>query len=149
MSPVTSCELRKVITDELNLKINLNLNHRIISKPVHTKYSKNLNEKSNRSKLNDKFIPRPLHKKDLKILMKNWKILNWIIELFQVPFFNKIKNHVAKIATKTKSKITAELLDPKMPGAFLNSVNPSFKSKKGGRVPAVVAKQRYQIGIEN
>ena len=31
-----------------------------------------------------------------------------------------------------------------MSGAFLNSVNPSFKSKKEGRVTAVVAKARYK-----
>jgi hypothetical protein len=36
-----------------------------------------------------------------------------------------------------------------MPGAFLNSVSPSFKSEKGGRVTAVVAKLRYQIAMEN
>jgi hypothetical protein len=36
-----------------------------------------------------------------------------------------------------------------MPGNFLNSVNPSFKSKKGGRVTGVVAKAKYHTVTEN
>jgi hypothetical protein len=48
-----------------------------------------------------------------------------------IPCINKIKKIVAKnCKKKTQSEITAELSDPKMSGAFLNSVNSSFKSKK-------------------
>ena len=50
---------------------------------------------------------------------------------------------------KIQSEITAKLLDPKLSGAFLNSVNSSFKSKKEGRVTAVVAKARYHEATEN
>jgi hypothetical protein len=42
------------------------------------------------------------------------------------------KNLVAKNCKKTQSEITAELSDPKMLGAFLNSVNSSFKKGKEG-----------------
>ena len=45
---------------------------------------------------------------------------------------------------KTQSEITAELSDPELSGAFLISANSSFKSKKEGRVTAVVAKARYK-----
>jgi hypothetical protein len=52
------------------------------------------------------------------------------------------KNHVAKKLQKKQSEITADMSDPQMSGAFLNSVNSSFKRKKG-RVTALVAKARY------
>ena len=42
-----------------------------------------------------------------------------------------------------------KLSDPELSGPFLNSVNSSFKSKKEGRVTAVVAKARYQKATEN
>jgi hypothetical protein len=35
-----------------------------------------------------------------------------------------------KIAKITESEIIAKLLDPELSGAFLNSVNSSFKNKK-------------------
>ena len=50
-----------------------------------------------------------------------------------IPCTNKIinnKNLVAKKLQKTQSEITAKLSDPEMSGAFLNSVNSSFESKK-------------------
>jgi hypothetical protein len=40
------------------------------------------------------------------------------------------KNLVAKNYKKTQNEITAKLLDPELSGAFLNSVNSFFKSKK-------------------
>ncbi len=40
------------------------------------------------------------------------------------------KGFVAKIKNNTQIEITAELSDPKMSGAFLNSVHSSFKSEK-------------------
>ncbi len=52
------------------------------------------------------------------------------------------KDLVAKNCKKTQSEITAELSDPEMSGAFLNSVNSPLKKK--GRVTAVVAKARYK-----
>ena len=59
------------------------------------------------------------------------------------------KNLVEKNCKKTESEITAELSDPELQGAFLNSVNSSFKSEIEGRVTAVVAKERYQKATEN
>ncbi len=41
----------------------------------------------------------------------------------------------------TQSEVIAELLDPELPGALLNSVNSSFNSKQKGRVTTVVEKQ--------
>jgi hypothetical protein len=67
-----------------------------------------------------------------------------------IPCTNKIiKIFLQKNCKNTQSEITAELSDPKMSGAFLNSVNSSFKSKKEGRVTAVVAKARYQKATKN
>jgi hypothetical protein len=62
-----------------------------------------------------------------------------------IPCTNKINKKILlqKIAKKTQSEITAELSDPEMSGAFLNSVNSPLKKKKG-RVTAVVAKARYK-----
>ena len=40
------------------------------------------------------------------------------------------KNLVEKIQKITQCEIIVKLLDPEMSGAFLNSVNSSFKSKK-------------------
>ena len=36
------------------------------------------------------------------------------------------------VSKNTQSELTAELLDPKLLGALLNSVNSSFNSKKEG-----------------
>ena len=44
----------------------------------------------------------------------------------------------------TQSELTAELSDPKLLGALLNSPSSFFNSKQEGRVTAVVAKARYQ-----
>ena len=46
------------------------------------------------------------------------------------------------VSINTQSELTAELLDPKLLGALLNSVNSTLNRK--GRVTAVVAKARYQ-----
>ena len=51
--------------------------------------------------------------------------------------------------TKTQSERLAELSDPELSGAHLNSVNCSFKNAQEGRVTAVVAKARYQKATEN
>ena len=51
--------------------------------------------------------------------------------------------------TKTQSERLAELSDPELSGAHLNSVNCSFKSTQEGRVTAVVAKAKYQKATEN
>jgi len=59
------------------------------------------------------------------------------------------KSLAAKIENKTQSEMTVKLSDPKMMGAFLNSVNPSFKSEKGERVTAVRAKAMYHTATEN
>ena len=40
------------------------------------------------------------------------------------------KDLVAKNCKKTQSEITAELADPEMSGAFLNSVNSPLKKRK-------------------
>jgi hypothetical protein len=47
-----------------------------------------------------------------------------------IPCTNMIKNLFAIKLQKTQSEIAAELSDHEMSGAFLNSVNSSFKSKK-------------------
>jgi hypothetical protein len=44
---------------------------------------------------------------------------------------------------QTQSEITADMSDPEMSGAFLNSVNSYFR-KKELRVTAVVATARYK-----
>ncbi len=59
------------------------------------------------------------------------------------------KNLVAEINNDTQSETTAKLSDPKLSGAFLNSVNTSFKSQTEGRVTAVVAKARHTLATEN
>ena len=51
--------------------------------------------------------------------------------------------------TKTQSERLAELSDPELSGAHLNSVNCSFKNAQEGRVTAVVAKARYKKVTEN
>jgi hypothetical protein len=56
-------------------------------------------------------------------------------------------NLVAKIANKTRDN--CQTVRPQMLGAFLNSMNPSFKSKKGGRVTALAAKLSYQAASKN
>ena len=50
---------------------------------------------------------------------------------------------------KTQSEITAKLSDPELLEALLNNVSSSFKSKKEGRVTAVVAKARYPLATKN
>ena len=63
----------------------------------------------------------------------------------------KIKNLYISDTSKnnTKSELTAELSDPELSGALLNSVNCSFKSTQEGGVTAVVAKARYHRVTEN
>jgi len=124
ISPDTSSQQRKGITGHLKSKINSNLNYQTFSRAGNSI--------------------------DLNNLMKNKNSLNLIIELFWVPYLNKIKkNLVAKVANKTQSEITAKLLDPKLSGVFLNSVNLSFKSENGGTVTAAVAKLRIQLVTKN
>ena len=59
------------------------------------------------------------------------------------------KNLVAKTCKNTQSELTAELSDPELSGALLNSVNSSFNSKQKGGVTAVVAKARYHRATKN
>ncbi len=59
------------------------------------------------------------------------------------------RNLVAKTSTNTQSELTAELSDPKLLGALLNSVITSFNSEHEGRVTAVVPKARYLIATKN
>ena len=67
-----------------------------------------------------------------------------------MPCTNKItKILLHKIAKETQSEITAKVSYPELSGAFLNSVNSSFKSKKEGRVTAVVAQARYHKATNN
>ncbi len=63
----------------------------------------------------------------------------------------KIKNLYLRDTSKnhTKSELTAKLLDPKLSGALLNSVNSSFNNEQDGRVTAVVAQARYQRATKN
>ena len=51
--------------------------------------------------------------------------------------------------TKTQSERPAELSDPELSDAHLNSVNCSFNNAQEGRVTAVVAKVKYQQATEN
>ena len=83
--------------------------------PVFSKDLNNINEKLKSSKLNNRIISATMLQQDQNNLAR-------------------------KIAHQTRSDIATELSDPKMLGAFLNSVNPSLKSNKGGRVTAIVAK---------
>ena len=53
-----------------------------------------------------------------------------MIEYFSFHTSTRSKNLVVEIKNKTQSEIAAELLDPEMLGALLNSVNSSFKTKK-------------------
>ena len=48
-----------------------------------------------------------------------------------------------------QSEITAEMSDPELLGAFLNSVSSSFSKEQERRVTAVVVKARYQRVTEN
>ncbi len=57
---------------------------------------------------------------------------------------NTNKTRIILVSINTQSELTAELSDPKLLGALLNSVNSSFNIKQEGRVTAVVAKARYQ-----
>ena len=50
---------------------------------------------------------------------------------------------------KTESEKPAELSDPELSGAHLNSVNCSFNNAQEGRVTAVVAKAKYQEATKN
>ncbi len=50
---------------------------------------------------------------------------------------------------KTQSERLAELWDPELSGAHLNSVSCSYKNTQKGRVTAVVARARYQKATEN
>ena len=59
------------------------------------------------------------------------------------------KNLVAKTCINTQSELPAEMLDPELSGAVLNSVSSSFNSKKEGRVTAVVAKAKYHTATKN
>ena len=60
-----------------------------------------------------------------------------------------IKNLEAKTCKNIQSEITAEMSDPELSGAFLNSVSSSFSNEQEGRVTAVVAKARYQKATES
>ena len=51
--------------------------------------------------------------------------------------------------TNTQSERLAELSDPELSGAHLNSVNCSFKNAQEGRVTAVVARATYQKATKN
>jgi hypothetical protein len=42
---------------------------------------------------------------------------------------NRIKKNLGEKLQKTQSEIPAKMLNPKMSGAFLDSVNSSFKAK--------------------
>ena len=88
------------------------MNNKSVSKPVNSTDLKNLSNKMKKSFLDNRINYDTLHQQ-----------------------YNK--NLVAKNCTKTQSEITAKLLDPKLLGAFLHSVNSSFKSKKEGRATAV------------
>ncbi len=55
---------------------------------------------------------------------------------------NKI-NTLQPNCTKTQSERPAEMSDPELSGAHLNSVNCSFKNAQEGRVTAVVARAKY------
>jgi hypothetical protein len=59
------------------------------------------------------------------------------------------KNLEAKTCKNTQSEITAEMSDPELSDALLNSVSSSFSSEQEGRVTAVVAKARYQRVTKN
>ena len=80
--------------------------------------------------------------------MNIWTVLNWIIVFLGTILKQDQKNLVAKNAKETQIEITAKLLDPKMSGAILSSVNPYLKSQKG-RITAVVAKARYPLATKN
>ncbi len=58
------------------------------------------------------------------------------------------KNLVAEIEN-TQSETTPKLLDPKLLGAFLNSVPQVSTSQQEGRVTSVVAKARYHKVTES
>ena len=74
--------------------------------------------------------------------LNNWIVYDTVLEQDQ-------KNLVAEIENDTQSETTAELSDPKLLGAFLNSVPQAFTSQKEGRVTAVVAKARYHKATGN
>ena len=58
-------------------------------------------------------------------------------------------NTFQRNCTKTQSERLAELSDPELSGAHLNSVNCSFNNAQEGRVTAVVAKVKYQQATKN
>ena len=69
-----------------------------------------------------------------------------------IPCKNKIKqsyNTKFQNNCKKHNVITAKLSDPKLSGAFLNSLNSSFKIKNEGRVTAVVVTARHQKATKN
>ena len=59
------------------------------------------------------------------------------------------KNLVAETKNDSQSETTAELSDPKLLGAFLNSVPQAFTNQQKGRITAVVAKARYHKMTES
>ncbi len=63
----------------------------------------------------------------------------------------KIKNLYPSDTNKnnTQSELTAELSDPELSDALLNSVNSSFNSKQEGGLTAVVAKAKYHRATKN
>ena len=56
---------------------------------------------------------------------------------------------MAEIKNDTQSETTAKLSDPKLLGAFLNSLPQAITSQKEGRVTAVIAKARYHKATGN
>jgi hypothetical protein len=69
ISHYTTFQQRKGITGESKLKINSNLNNKIISKPVNSKDFKKINEKSNSSLLNNRIISCSIPRQDQKNLV--------------------------------------------------------------------------------
>ena len=52
------------------------------------------------------------------------------IRLFEVTLLTTAQVYEKSCSTKTQCEITAELLDPELSGALLNSVNPPCKLKE-------------------
>jgi hypothetical protein len=59
------------------------------------------------------------------------------------------KNLVAKNCKNTQREITADMSDPELSGASLNSVSSSVSNEQEGRVTPVVAKARYKKATKN
>jgi hypothetical protein len=98
--------------------------------------------------LNNEIISKPVNSKDKKKLRNKKSILDHRINHDTLRKQDS-KHLVAKNCKKAQSEITAEMSDPVLSGALLNSVNSSFKSEQEGRVTAVVAKARYQKATKN